>query len=133
MLNLVFVVIDGLDASGKSTQAFMLRDFLKMSGRRVFLRIHPAADNFYGTKARQCLYLRGKGAPFRCCIILYVGCYPFDSALFVAKIRLCNLEVFNGNRLLTITYSQNCLQIFRYLGAKIKLHVFLGCQSGRSL
>jgi dTMP kinase len=60
----VFVVIDGLDASGKSTQAISLRNFLRRSGRTVYLRIHPSNDNFFGVKAKQFLYLKGKSAHF---------------------------------------------------------------------
>jgi len=61
---LVFVVIDGLDASGKSTQAFKLYNFLKNHGKTVYLRFHPSSDNFFGVKAKQFLYLKGKGAHF---------------------------------------------------------------------
>jgi len=60
----VFVVIDGLDASGKSTQAIQLSGFLRQHGRTVFLRIHPSDDNYLGVKAKHFLYLRGKGAHF---------------------------------------------------------------------
>ncbi len=61
---LVFIVIDGLDASGKSTQALKLYDFLKNCGKTVYLRFHPSNDNFFGVKAKQFLYLKGKGAHF---------------------------------------------------------------------
>ncbi|MDH5754926.1 MAG: thymidylate kinase [Candidatus Bathyarchaeota archaeon] len=61
---MVFVVIDGLDASGKSTQAFKLYNFLKNHGKTVYLRFHPSSDNFFGVKAKQFLYLKGKGAHF---------------------------------------------------------------------
>jgi dTMP kinase len=60
----VLVVIDGLDASGKSTQATLLSRFLKQGGRTVFLRIHPSDDNYFGVRAKYFLYLRGKGAHF---------------------------------------------------------------------
>lgn len=60
----VFVVIDGLDASGKDTQAIGLRDFLEGSGKTVFLRIHPSSDNFLGAKAKQFLLSKGKSAHF---------------------------------------------------------------------
>jgi dTMP kinase len=60
--HLVFIVIDGLDASGKSTQAIRLYRFLKNNGKTVFLRFHPSNDNFFGAKAKQCLYLKGKNA-----------------------------------------------------------------------
>ena len=59
---MVFVVIDGLDASGKSTQAVRLYNFLKDNGKTVYLRFHPSNDNFFGLKAKQFLYLRGKSA-----------------------------------------------------------------------
>jgi len=61
---LVLVVIDGLDASGKSTHALRLSSFLKHHNRTVFLRIHPSSDNYFGVKAKQFLYVRGKGAHF---------------------------------------------------------------------
>jgi len=59
---LVFIVIDGLDASGKSTQALRLCNFLKTKRKTVYLRIHPSKDNFLGVKAKQFLYLKGKSA-----------------------------------------------------------------------
>jgi len=61
---LVFIVIDGLDASGKSTQAVKLYNFLKNHGKTVYLRFHPSNDNFFGVKAKQFLYLKGKSAHF---------------------------------------------------------------------
>lgn len=61
---LVFVVIDGLDASGKSTQALKLRNFLRNHGKTVCLRFHPSNDNFFGIKAKRFLLFKGKGAHF---------------------------------------------------------------------
>jgi len=61
---LVLVVIDGLDASGKSTHAIRLSSFLKQHGCTVFLRIHPSIDNCFGIKAKQFLYVKGKSAHF---------------------------------------------------------------------
>ncbi|MGQ9640965.1 MAG: thymidylate kinase [Candidatus Bathycorpusculaceae bacterium] len=61
---MVFIVIDGLDASGKSTQAFRLYKFLRNCGKSILLRIHPSNDNPLGVKARQFLYARGKSAHF---------------------------------------------------------------------
>jgi dTMP kinase len=60
----VLVAIDGLDASGKSTQATRLSEFLTEQGQTVFLRIHPSDDNYFGVKAKHFLYLRGKSAHF---------------------------------------------------------------------
>jgi dTMP kinase len=61
---MVFVVIDGLDASGKSTQALELRNFIRDQGKTVFLRFHPSTDNAFGTKAKEFLYSKGKSAHF---------------------------------------------------------------------
>ncbi len=59
-----FIVIDGLDASGKSTQAKLLASFLKKRGWTVFLRIHPCNDNFFGIRAKNFLRQKGKSAHF---------------------------------------------------------------------
>lgn len=61
---MVLVVIDGLDASGKSTHAHSLSSFLKQHGCTVFLRIHPSSDSCFGIKAKQFLYVKGKSAHF---------------------------------------------------------------------
>jgi dTMP kinase len=70
---LVFVVIDGLDASGKSTQALRLEKAIRKHAKTAFLRIHPSNDNFFGTETRHFLYQRGKGAHFASAIF-----YMFD-------------------------------------------------------
>lgn len=61
---LVFIIIDGLDASGKNTQAIRLSDFLRNHGKTVFLRFHPSNDSFFGIKTKQFLYSTGKKAHF---------------------------------------------------------------------
>lgn len=61
---MVFVIIDGLDASGKSTQAEMLSDSLKKLRKSVFLRVPPSMDNLLGVKTKQFLYLNGRNAHF---------------------------------------------------------------------
>jgi dTMP kinase len=61
---LVLMIIDGLDASGKSTQARLLRNYLGKKGHTVLFRRHPSSDNYFGIKAREFLHLRGKGAHF---------------------------------------------------------------------
>ena len=59
-----FIVLDGLDASGKSTQALELYKFMRDQGNTVLLRIHPSTDNAFGAKAKQFLYSNGKAAHF---------------------------------------------------------------------
>ena len=54
------IVIDGLDGSGKDTQAFRLRDCLAARGERVTVRIHPSPDNGFGQLAKKALTKGGK-------------------------------------------------------------------------
>ncbi|MGD0995379.1 MAG: thymidylate kinase [Candidatus Bathyarchaeia archaeon] len=61
---MTFIIIDGLDGSGKSTQAQFILKFLEKGGKTVCLRVHPEKDNFFGVKARQFLYSSGKSAHF---------------------------------------------------------------------
>ncbi len=58
------MIIDGLDGSGKSTQALQLEEFLRKHGKTVYLRLHPAVDNGFGIRAKQFLYSKGKNAHF---------------------------------------------------------------------
>jgi dTMP kinase len=59
-----FIVIDGLDASGKTTQAHRLTTFLQSQGKTFCLRVHPSADNFFGAHAQLFLLSSGKSAHF---------------------------------------------------------------------
>jgi len=61
---LVLIVIDGLDASGKSTQAFNLYRVLTKRGKTVCLRYHPSDDNFFGVKTKQFLSMQGRNVHF---------------------------------------------------------------------
>ncbi len=56
------IVIDGLDGSGKTTQAMRLTKWLRSHGKTVCLRTHPSGDNFFGVRARGYLYVEGRGA-----------------------------------------------------------------------
>jgi dTMP kinase len=55
-----FIVVDGLDGSGKSTHAHMIREKYLKKGEKVILREHPSDDNPYGLKAKKALLGRGK-------------------------------------------------------------------------
>ena len=61
---MVFVVVEGLDASGKTTQALRLRDRLEGEGHTVYARLHPAGDNWAGVRARRFLLAEGRSAHF---------------------------------------------------------------------
>ena len=66
-------MIDGLDGSGKSTQAQLILNSLNREGKTVILRNHPEDDNFFGIKASQFLLSRGKSAHFAAALF-----YIFD-------------------------------------------------------
>ncbi|WP_296878188.1 thymidylate kinase [uncultured Methanobrevibacter sp.] len=55
-----FIVIDGLDGSGKDTQILLLAEMYKKQGRDVTIRSHPCDDNIYGRKSKQALLKTGK-------------------------------------------------------------------------
>ena len=55
-----FIVIDGLDGSGKDTQVNLLADMYKSKGRDVVVRSHPCSDNRYGRKSKEALLKEGK-------------------------------------------------------------------------
>ena len=58
----VFLVLDGLDASGKSTQAERLMEFLVGRGSSVYIRYHPSNDCWAGVGARRFLLCKGRSA-----------------------------------------------------------------------
>jgi dTMP kinase len=61
---MVFIVIDGLDASGKSTQARRLMRQLRRRGHSVYVRFHPSNDSWAGIRARRYLLAEGRNAHF---------------------------------------------------------------------
>ncbi|MBC8223794.1 thymidylate kinase [Candidatus Bathyarchaeota archaeon] len=58
------MVVEGIDASGKTTQALRLRDRLEERGCTVYARFHPAGDNWAGVRARRFLLAEGRSAHF---------------------------------------------------------------------
>lgn len=55
-----FIVIDGLDGSGKDTQVNLIAQAYQSKGRDVTIRSHPCNDNKYGIKSKQALLKTGK-------------------------------------------------------------------------
>lgn len=58
----MFIVIDGLDGSGKSTQAEMLCEYIESLGKTYVMRAHPSGDNYLGRKGRDYLLQKGSYA-----------------------------------------------------------------------
>jgi len=76
------IIIDGLDASGKSTQGKLLTDFLRKRGKKVFLRMHPSDNCFFGKKAKLFLQCSGKSAHF--CSAFFYMCDVLRSIILYA-------------------------------------------------
>jgi dTMP kinase len=55
-----FIVVDGLDGSGKDTQAKLISEKYLANGESVIIRSHPSDDNPYGIKAKKALLGHGK-------------------------------------------------------------------------
>ena len=49
-----FIAIDGLDGSGKDTQARLIKEKYEKEGT-VIIRSHPTSDNFFGRKSKSAL------------------------------------------------------------------------------
>jgi dTMP kinase len=69
---LTLIIIDGLDGSGKSTQALQIKQSLQNQGKTVLLRVHPENDNLFGVRARQFLLALGKSAHFAAALFYMV-------------------------------------------------------------
>jgi len=55
-----FIIIDGLDGSGKDTHANLIHERYQSKGDSVILRTHPSNDNIYGVRAKNALLKHGK-------------------------------------------------------------------------
>ena len=69
---MVLIVIDGLDASGKSTQARRLVRHLMDKGYSVHVRFHPSSDSWAGIRARRYLLTEGRSAHFASAIFYII-------------------------------------------------------------
>ena len=55
-----YIIMDGLDGSGKDTHANLIREKYLSKGEKVIVRTHPSNDNNYGIKAKKALLGKGK-------------------------------------------------------------------------
>ena len=75
-----FIAIDGLDGSGKDTQARLIKEKYEKEGT-VIIRSHPTSDNFFGRKSKSAL--QSKKSKFN--KIVATLCYGADAIRSVIK------------------------------------------------
>jgi dTMP kinase len=54
------IIIDGLDGTGKDTQALLMKKRYEALGQSVVIRSHPSSDNYYGRSSKRALLSRGR-------------------------------------------------------------------------
>ncbi|AMK15233.1 nucleoside/nucleotide kinase family protein [Methanobrevibacter olleyae] len=74
-----FIAIDGLDGSGKDTQARLIKEKYEKEGT-VIVRSHPTSDNFFGNNSKAALEKGGKLNK-----IIATLCYGGDAIRSVIK------------------------------------------------
>ncbi len=123
---MTFVVIDGLDGSGKSTQAKIILQSLKERGKTVCLRVHPEKDNVFGIRARQFLYSRGRSAHFASALF-----YMFDviRSIMLYSWRKVDYVVFvrylMGTAYLPSPFHKIAYHFFAFVVPKSEFMIFL--------
>ena len=78
-----FIAIDGLDGSGKDTQARLLGEHLSKNDNYVIIRAHPAQDNPLGRISKKALMR--KGQLMRMVATLFYGFDVIRSILLYCK------------------------------------------------
>jgi dTMP kinase len=107
----MFVVIDGLDGSGKSTQAEMLVEHLRRIGKTYVLRSHPSDDNFFGIKGREFLFVEGKKAHFTASLFYFtdvirsITLYAWRRVDYVIFVRYLMGTAYLPSPVYKLTYS----------------------------
>ena len=85
-----FIVLDGLDGSGKDTQARLIKKRYESWGETVLIRSHPERDNYYGKKAKKALLGTGKLNHFKASIF-----YALDVIYSIRKFyKKRNIDTF---------------------------------------
>jgi len=74
-----FVVIDGVDGSGKDTQARLIKEKYEDEGS-VIIRSHPTSDNYFGRKSKSALLKTGTVN-----FIIATLCYGADAIRSIIK------------------------------------------------
>ena len=107
----MLVILDGLDGSGKSTQAALLRETLQSMNKTLCLRVHPESDNWFGKEARFFLFSQGKNAHFASAIFYMIDVirsillYSWRKTDFVVFVRYLMGTAYLPSPLHTFIYN----------------------------
>ena len=88
-----YIIIDGLDGSGKDTQANLIREKYLIKGEHVIVRTHPSDDNKYGIKTKKALLGRGK--------INHIKASMYYALDVIRSVRLCRKK---GGTIIMVRY-----------------------------
>lgn len=106
-----FIVIDGLDGSGKDTQVNLLAEMYKDKGREVTIRSHPCCDNKYGRKSKQALLKEGKVNHIKATI--YFGMDAIRSVQMYCMNKDTDVVIFS-RYILAVMYLPNVVNTLVY-------------------
>lgn len=106
-----FIVIDGLDGSGKDTQVRLLAEAYERQGRSVTVRSHPCNDNKYGRKSKQALLKEGKWNHIKA--TLYFGMDAIRSVQMYCHSRDTDVVIFS-RYILAVMYLPNGINTLIY-------------------
>ena len=106
-----FIVIDGLDGSGKDTQVNLLAKAYSEMGRSVTVRSHPCNDNKFGRKSKQALLKTGKWNHIKATI--YFGLDAVRSVHMYCYNRDTDVVIFS-RYILAVMYLPNVVNTIVY-------------------
>ena len=106
-----FIVIDGLDGSGKDTQVNLIAEMYKKQGREVTIRSHPCSDNKYGRKSKQALLKEGKWNHIKATI--YFGMDAIRSVQMYCRNKDTDVVIFS-RYILAVMYLPNVVNTIVY-------------------
>ena len=106
-----FIVIDGLDGSGKDTQVNLIAEVYKKQGRDVTVRSHPCSDNKYGRKSKQALLKEGKVNHIKATI--YFGLDAIRSVQMYCHNKNTDVVIFS-RYILAVMYLPNVVNTIVY-------------------
>ncbi|MBR2665237.1 MULTISPECIES: nucleoside/nucleotide kinase family protein [Methanobrevibacter] len=106
-----FIVIDGLDGSGKDTQVNLIAEAYQKKGRDVTIRSHPCNDNKFGRKSKAALLKTGKLNHIKATI--YFGLDAIRSVQMYCHNRNTDVVIFS-RYILAVMYLPNVVNTIVY-------------------